>query len=234
LLQYNALWGVGGDLRERHVENLRADFREVKRAVEAGRHDAQTLRACDKALLAMGILAAEGKPEERALLGSARDTNLAANVPALVIARVWGGLRPLTSIDPRGQHFNSWNIDDQIPYYHALAHRIALIDRNNDASRAGEREQALRVLKDTFEYHGSRMRGIALDLIVAVDEATGKNCIETALVEHSVLSVRASILSDTDDRVPDLLPALRSTEIDTPALAAVGMLDLGPVQVLQK
>lgn len=237
LLDYHLRYGAGEGLYDRHLEDIRAAFKEVKTALRAGRLDPETVEAGNQAFIGMAMLANAGFEEERKILQTMRLQFYPYHADRLKMARVWADLAPFTRYSPRGKVFAAFSEDIQIAYYDAAAHRLAAIRRQPAEKRLmkeAERALCLELFANGFDGQSGPIRLKSLRALVQFDETLGRDVLRRAIAERGTISVYAGILAENVDRVPILVPALRSTEADLPAIAVTGLLAIDGPQALQK
>ncbi|HEX5139145.1 MAG TPA: hypothetical protein VFY93_19410 [Planctomycetota bacterium] len=236
LLEYNALFGVGGDLLERHLPAVRDAIREmrehVRRLTSEGASDVG--RA---SILGTALLADRGEQEEIRLLAAAKGERersiYAPHADTVRIARLWTGLDDFSAMDPLSSRYKELHELDQEIYYLAVAHRVARLQRE----KAPQEKIAplLDLLEGAFDGTVAALRIFSMEALMRLDPARGAPLVRRGIDGGGPFAVYAGALAEKlDDPAAVFLPAMSSPQPEVAALAAASLLDLPFPRALQR
>jgi hypothetical protein len=235
LLNYYILFGVGGDLWDRHREGIRSAFAEMRRRVLKFDQDPMTTGSGGTALNGIAMVGLLGFETERKIIALGRPERYAGHADVMRIARLWTGADSFDSVDQTSRVFRDLTPEARAQYYGAAAHRLAALHRGLIEGSEEERDLLTRLLEAAYDETGSATRALALQTFVSLGAKQAPALIRRAIVGRGAFSIDAAALADDlEDPVPILLPALRSQEPDYAALAAVSLLDRGEGRALQR
>ena len=234
LLDYYVLFGVGKELLDRWLPDIRDAIREMRVRLRSGEPDDETSAIGPHAILGLAMLANLGYPEERRALERAEIHRYGPVANVLRVAWIETGKLSFESHRPGSRDFDLL-LEASDFYSRAAAHRAALIRRGLLDGKQEELARLLAILEAGFDGAHMPTRVYCLHALVAIDDELGQRLARRAVDERSVISVTAGVLlDDVKDRVAVFLPALMSPMPDTSALAAASLLDLDTGPALQR
>jgi len=239
LLEYNTLFGVGGDLIERHREDIKAAVDEVRTRLRRASVDEDTAMSGRSAVVGMGLLAVLGDADERRELEAASSERVlryyVPHADTVRLARLMAGIDSFDTLPPMSERFKDLDTRDKELYYFAAAQRALEILREKGDAGRGEIGEYVDLLEAAFDGGFPGLRCFVMQVLCRIAPARGAALVERAIRARGTLSIYGGILADDPaDPVAIFLPALRSPEPDLSALAAVSLLDRGPTRALQK
>ncbi len=228
LLDYNGLFGVGGDVVERFLPVIRSSVAEMRQRVRAFTAEGGS-DAGRAALIAMALLANRGDAEEMRLLAEAKSERelllYAPHADAVRIGRMLVGLDGFAAMGPLTVRYKELDAADQDYYYLAAAHRAARVLKEGGQGGA----ELLDLVETGFDGAVAQQRVFAMQALLRLAPERGAALVARALDGRGVLGVYGGVLSDTtEDRVALFLPAVSSPMPELAVLAAVST--LGPVE----
>jgi len=225
LLDYNGLFGVGGDLVERFLPVIRSSVAEMRQRVRAFTAEGGS-DAGRAAILCMAFLANRGDAEEMRLLVEAkteRDLLLyAPHADAVRIGRLLVGLDDFAAMAPLTVRYKELDEADQEYYYLAAAHRAAKVAKEGGVGGP----ELLDLVETGFDGSVVQLRVFAMQALLHLAPERGAALVARAMDGRGVLGVYGGVLADQlEDRVAALLPAISSPMPEVSALAAVSIFD---------
>jgi len=154
LLEHHALYGVGAELLERSLRDIRAAFREYKAGLKPGLDPIEQARA-ETCVYGLALLARRGHQQERRILVDLWEQRLSYPevAPLLRIARRVARLEEFRSLRPGQSKFELLPQQAKEYYYRGLA--LHYLDIRDDAEREDEVEWAHETLDDgTLDAYG--------------------------------------------------------------------------------
>lgn len=236
LLDYHALFGVGGELVERHLPALREAIggmlREVRGFTQRGASEIG--RA---AIVGTALLALRGEKEEAELLASVKSEReivfYGAHADTVRIARLWAGFEPFATMGPLTSRYKELHEMDQELYYLGAAHRAAHLQRQG--GHDAEVAELLDLLESAFDSPVPNLRVLAMQAMLRLAPARGAVLVRRGIEGRGAFGVYAGALaSKVDDPVALFLPALSAPMPEIAAIAAASLLDLPLPHALQR
>jgi hypothetical protein len=236
LLDYHALFGVGGELVDRHLPLIRDSIREMRRRVRAFTDDGAS-GAGRAAIIGTALLANRGEEEEmRALVEAKGEREIkfyAAHADTVRIARLWTGIESFSTMGPLTSRYRELHEIDQEIYYLGVAHRAAHLLRQGTS--AEEVSGLLDLLESAFDGTVRNLRLFAMQSLLRLAPARGAALVQRGIDGRGAFAVYAGALSDKlEDPAAIFLPNLASPLPDIAALAATSLLDLPLPYALQR
>jgi hypothetical protein len=237
LLDYHALFGVGGDLVDRHLPLIRDSIREMRRRVREFTEEG-TSDAGRAAIVGTALLANRGEEEELRALAAVKGEReikyYAAHADTVRIARLWTGMESFSTMGPLTSRFKDLHEMDQEIYYLGVAHRAAHLLRQG-ATAEGEVAPLLDLLESAFDGTVRNLRLFAMQSLLRLAPARGAALVRRGLDGRGPFAVYAGALADeVEDPAAIFLPNVASPLPDIAALAAVSLLDLPFPHALQR
>lgn len=237
LLDYNGLFGVGGDLVERFLPVIRDSVREMRGRVRAFTAEGAS-DAGRASIVGMALLANRGDADEMRLLAEAKSERellyYAPHADTVRIARMLVGLGDFASMGPLTVNHKDLDSADQEFYYLAAAHRAVRLLKEGGAG-GGEAQGCLDLVESAFDTSVAQLRVLAMQTLLRLAPERGAALVARALDGRGILGVYAGALADrVEERVAFFLPAMSSPMPDLSALAAVSMFDPVEPRALQR
>jgi hypothetical protein len=151
------------------------------------------------------------------------------------VARIWIGVDSFDKYEQTSLAFRDLEPRAKEQYYSAAAHRLAAMHRGLIEGTEEEREKLTDLLEAAFDETSNVTRALALQTLVSLKAKQAPVLLRRALVGRGAFAIDAAALADDlEDPVAIFLPALRTSEPDYAALAAVSLLDRGERRALQR
>jgi hypothetical protein len=238
LLDYHALFGVGGELVDRHLPAIRDSIREMRRRVRAFTDEGAS-DVGRAAIVGMALLANRGEEEEARLLAEVkaeRDiVHYAPHADTVRLARMWAGIDDYSTMGPLTARYKELHEMDQEIYYLGAAHRAALLMRQGAAETEPRVAGLLDLLEAAFDGPVPSLRVFSMQAMLRLAPARGAALVKRAIDGRGPFAVYAGTLADNvEDPASLYLPYLASPMPDIAALAAASLLDLPHPHALQR
>jgi hypothetical protein len=236
LLDYHSLFGVGGELLERHRPAIRDSLREMLREVRAFT-DVGTSDVGRAAIMGTALLANLGDEEAARVLGAVKTERdimpYGPHADTMRLARFWAGFESFSAMGPLTPRFRELHTLDQELYFLGVAHRAAhLVRRGASEEEIGE---LLGLLEFAFDSPSSDLRVLPMQALLRLAPARGAVLVRRGIDGGGAFSIFAgSLAAQVQDRPALFLPALSSREPQVAALAAASLLELPFPHALQR
>lgn len=236
LLDYHALFGVGGDLVDRHLPAIRDAIREMRKRIRAF-SDEGASDAGRAAIVGTALLANRGDEEERKVLAEVKGERellfYASHADTMRLARLWVGLDDFSTMGPLTNRYKELHEIDQEIYYLGAAHRAAHLMRKGAAQE--EIDPLLELLESSFDAPVANLRVFSMQALLRLAPARGEALVRRGLDGRGPFSVYAGALAGkVDDPTAVFLPYLGHPMPEVAALAASSLLDLPFPHALQR
>lgn len=236
LLDYHALFGVGGDLVDRHLPAIRDAIGEMRKRIRAFTDEGAS-DAGRAAIIGTALLANRGDAEAARVLAEVKGERellfYAPQADAVRIARLWVGLEDFATMGPLTTRYKELHELDHEIYYLGAAHRAAHLMRQG----TGQEEAAglLDLLESAFDAPVANLRVFSMQSLLRLAPARGEALVRRGLDGRGPFAVYAGALAGkVDDPVAVFLPYLGSPMPEMAALAASSLLELPYPHALQR
>jgi hypothetical protein len=235
LLDYHALFGVGGELVERHLAGIRESFAETRRAIPgASLREAVELPG-GPAVFGTALLANRGLEEERQILARAEGKEVLGYIPFgpyVTMARIAAGLESFEKFSPLTARFAEFEtVEQQESYFLMVAHRATAL-----AAAGGDEHRALvDLLEVAFDGTLPGPRVVSMQVLSRIAPDRGRALVARGVRGRGPFGVFAGALADeVEDPVPHFLPGIRSPQPEVASIAATSLLARDGPPALQR
>ncbi|MHC4953970.1 MAG: hypothetical protein ACYTGZ_08770 [Planctomycetota bacterium] len=240
LLYYNRLYGVGGELLKKHRGAIRTMFIEWKTAMMPELHDNSSLTPGGQLMLGLALIQDK---DARRILARMRVLDHPYLATALGSARLWAGIDSLDKVDTKGRAFEQLFPLERETFFRGVLllyadhvrQERATVDPTKKARLVAKRKKpgGLEQLVEMARFSPETpVRVLATRVLAQIFPERAKEFHDKLIQAGGVDSLYGSMMLPFDERVPLLLPAVSSSQIDVAALAITGLLRTdGPVPI---